>query len=375
MPYWGLYLKHLGFSPAEIGELMAILLFTKVVTPNLWAILADRVAARKGSSLSILSIATGFTLLAFSVMLVVDQYWSVALVMFGYCIFWNACLPQMEAATLNHLDNDREKYGGIRLWGSIGFIVTVLVVGLLIDQFDAPVILPASIICMLAMFVASLVLSRRAHSNEPDLTEAELYKTKIPLKTLLNKSVVTVLILCFFMQLSHAPFYSFFSIYLENYGYSKLLIGILWTTGVVFEIGVFVIGYRLLRRFQLTHLLMFTFLVAAVRWCLVAAYPENLRIMLFAQAMHAITYGLYHIVMIQIIDRFFVGRYQIRGQALYSSITFGLGGAVGSVLSGYIWTYYGQAELFYLSGLMMFIIMFASAVLLMGNHSKFNAVN
>ena len=372
VPYWGLYLKYLGFNAAQIGELMAILLVTKVVTPNLWAIAADRIAAKRGSSLSILSIATGFTLIIFSAMLIANQYWSVALVMFAYCIFWNACLPQVEAATLNHLNNDRERYGNIRLWGSLGFIVTVLLVGELIDKNGVPIILPAAIICMSTMFIASLMLSNRAKISSQSLDDQEIFNTKIPIKKLLNKSVVTVLILCFFMQLSHAPFYSFFSIYLENYGYSKFLIGVLWTVGVVFEIGVFLIGYRLLRRFSLVHLLTFTFLIAAIRWYLVAAFPESIVMILISQTMHAITYGLYHIVMIQLIDRFFVGRYQIRGQALYSSITFGLGGAVGSILSGYIWSYFGPNELFYYSGVMMFLVMLVSAFVLIKNHSEFN---
>ena len=120
------------------------------------------------------------------------------------------------------------------------------------------------------------------------------------------------------------------------------------------------------------HLLTFTFLIAAIRWYLVAAFPENIVMILISQTMHAITYGLYHIVMIQLIDRFFVGRYQIRGQALYSSITFGLGGAVGSILSGYIWSYFGQNELFYYSGLLMFLVMLVSAFVLIRNHSEFN---
>ena len=373
VPYWSLYLQYLDFTAAQIGELMAILLITKVVTPNLWAIIADRIAAKRGSSLSILSVATGFTLVIFSAMLVVDQYWSVALVMFAYCVFWNACLPQVEAATLNHLDNDRGRYGNIRLWGSLGFIATVLLVGQLIDRHGVKVILPAAIMCMATMFAASLALSYRFKNATAGFNQHRSSNTKTPLKILLNKSVIIVLVLCFFMQLSHAPFYSFFSIYLESYGYNKLAIGVLWTVGVVFEIGVFIIGYRILRKFALTHLLTFTFLIAAVRWCLVAVFPDNLSVILFTQALHAVTYGLYHIVMIQIIDMAFVGRYQIRGQALYSSITFGLGGAVGSVVSGYIWTYFGQQELFLYSGLMMGVVMILSSLVLNKNHFKLSA--
>ena len=329
VPYWGLYLKYLGFSAMQIGELMAILLVTKVIAPNVWAAVADRAAIKHGSALGILRFATGMTLLSYLLMTFANQYWSIAIGMFAFCVFWNACLPQMEAATLNQLDNKREKYGEIRLWGSIGFIVTVMIVGAVIDFGGPQLVFPAGAVSMLAMFLSSFWLVHRANRQQLlAVVDLEHMQKKVPLKELLNKRVILLLMLCFFMQMSHSPFYTFYSIYLESYGYSKFHIGILWSSGVVFEIFVFLVGYRLLRKYELTNLLSFTFFVAGVRWCLVAYFPENSIIMFVAQMMHALTYGLYHIVMIQLIDRFFVGRYQIRGQALYSSITFGLGVAV-----------------------------------------------
>ncbi|MBX2849441.1 MAG: MFS transporter [Acidiferrobacterales bacterium] len=368
VPYWGLYLSHLDFSAMQIGELMAILLLTKVIAPNVWAAIADRATVKHGNALSILRFATLMTLICYLTINYAQQYWSMAMGMFAFCVFWNACVPQMEAATLNQLDNKREKYGEIRLWGSIGFIVTVLVVGALIDKGGPQLIFPAGAVSMLLMCLSCFWLVHRASKQRLlAVVDLEQMQTKIALTKLLNKRVNVLLLLCFFMQMSHSPFYTFYSIYLESYGYSKFLIGILWSSGVVFEIVIFLIGFRLLRRFELGHLLTFTFFVASVRWCLVASMPENSAIMFVAQMMHALTYGLYHIVMIQLIDQSFVGRYQIRGQALYSSITFGLGGALGSVMSGYIWTYYGQAQLFWLAGLMMFFVAICSLILL---HNK-----
>ena len=106
----------------EIGELMAILLLTKVIAPNLWAAVADRSAIKHGNSLGILRFATGMTMLCYVMIVFANQYWAMAFGMLVFCVFWNACLPQMEAATLNQLDNNREKYGEIRLWGSIGLL-------------------------------------------------------------------------------------------------------------------------------------------------------------------------------------------------------------------------------------------------------------
>ncbi len=357
VPYWSLYLKHKGFSVTEIGQLMAILLMTKIIAPNIWAAVADNVAMRKGSSLALLKYAAIATLLVYSTTFWLNNFWLVAIVMFGFCVFWNACLPQLEAATLNHLEDNRDQYGLIRLWGSLGFIITVLGVGWLMDYAGPAAIMPAGAVALLMMFVASLYM------KDGSKITTEQVPVVVPISSLLNSKVLILLLLCVLMQISHAPFYTFFSIYLESYGYSKLHIGWLWSVGVLFEIVVFIFGYRLLRRFKLSSLLSFTFAIAALRWFMVAALPENEWLILSSQVMHAITYGLYHSVMIQLIDRLFQGRYQIRGQALYSSVTFGLGGAIGSFISGSIWTIYGHNQLFYAASILMIFVFFFSLVI------------
>ena len=362
VPYWSLYLQYLGFSATEIGELIAILTLTRVFAPYIWATIADQISLIKGNSFGLLKFASGASFLIFCLMFVIDskvndQFWTVAVITFAYSVFWNSCMPQIEAATLNHLAEHRFKYGAIRLWGSVGFIVTVLGLGYLMDAFGPNIILPAAALSFLIMFLASFLLS----SKEPAKNSGD--SSFMPLRSLLNRKVVIILVLCTLMQASHAPFYTFFSIYLEDHGYSKALIGWLWTTGVVFEIIVFMIGYRLLRQYRLTSLLSFTFLVAAVRWCVLAIFPENVFIVFASQILHAITYGLYHSVMIQLVDQFFQGRYQIRGQALYSSVSFGIGGAIGSAVSGVVWTMYGAKVLFIGAGVLMFIATVLSILL------------
>jgi len=361
VPYWSLFLQHRGFSAPEIGQLMAIFLLTKLIAPNIWASIADSMTARKGSSLGILKLASFVTFCLYCLMAVVDSFWATALVMFSFCVFWNASLPQIEAATLNHLNDKRDQYGRVRLWGSVGFIVMVQSLGLVMDYTGPEAILPAGGIALLSVFFASFLMRDKSiqASNRPLQERAE---DVVKLTTLLNKNVIFLLTLCVFMQMSHAPWHTFYSIYLEGYGYSKSSIGALWSVGVVFEIFVFIIGYRLLQRYRLSSLLTFTFLIAAVRWVFLAGFPESVLVMLVTQIMHSITYGLYHSVMIKLIDRLFQGRYQIRGQALYSSITFGVGGAVGSFFSGYIWEEYGRNELFMASGVMMILVCLISLI-------------
>jgi len=237
------------------------------------------------------------------------------------------------------------------------------------DVVGPQAILPAGAMALCSVFLASFLMRDKTAkpANKNTQQTAEL-KSKVSFLSLINKNVVFLFSLCVLMQVSHAPWHTFFSIYLEGYGYSKSSIGALWSIGVVFEIVVFIVGYRLLAHYRLATLLSFTFLIAAIRWCLVAKYPESGWLILITQIMHSMTYGLYHSVMIKLIDRIFQGRYQIRGQALYGSVTFGLGGAIGSFFSGYIWTVIGHNELFMAAGILMFFvflisIMFTSKVI------------
>jgi len=141
------------------------------------------------------------------------------------------------------------------------------------------------------------------------------------------------------MQASHAPYYTFYSIYLEEQGYSRDLIGQLWALGVIAEVGAFLIMHRLLTRFSLNSLLIISLGLTGIRWLLIGYYAESLAILLFAQLLHAASFGLYHGVVMQFIRQKFTDSHQGRAQALYSSLSFGVGGAVGSLISGYTWEY------------------------------------
>jgi PPP family 3-phenylpropionic acid transporter len=171
------------------------------------------------------------------------------------------------------------------------------------------------------------------------------------LRVITRPEVLAFLVACFLMQVSHGPYYTFYTIYLESYGYSKTLIGALWAFAVLCEIGVFLVTPRLLRRYNLRTVLLASFAVASVRWLLIGVFPQSLGIVVVAQAMHAATFGSFHAAGIQMVYRFFTGRHQHRGQAIYSTASFGVGGALGSFYSGQAWVPLGPTVTFALAAL------------------------
>lgn len=341
VPYWGLYLKDLGYSAAEIGELVAILMATKIVAPNIWGWIADH----SGRSMRIVRLACLLAGISFAAVFVVAGYWWLALVMLVFSFFWNAALPQFEVTTLNYLGTDTHRYSSIRLWGSIGFIITVAGMGPVLDRYGTELVPVVLLLLFGLVWLNSLVVPEQAAAHAPLNPE--------PIGKILRRpEVLSLLALCFLLQASHGPYYTFFSIYLEDYGYSRSVIGQLWALGVIAEIVVFLVMHRWMPRFGARRLMLATVLLTSLRWLLVALFPAQGWIIALSQTLHAFSFGVYHAVAIHLFHGLFKGRHQGRGQALYSSISFGAGGAFGSLLSGYLWVGVGAQWTYVLAAFM-----------------------
>ena len=252
--------------------------------------------------------------------------------------FWSAALPLMEATTLTHLGADTARYGPVRVWGSVGFIVAVIGVGHLLDR----VTLAAVPVLVFAMMLGMLVCSWLVPEAPPDHHEDEAPIGRV----LLRPEVIGLIVGGAFMSAAHGPYYTFFSIHLVAEGYSKGATGSLWALGVGCEIAIFVWMPRLYRAFTLRQILIASFALAAVRFLAIGWLAGSLIALLLAQVLHAATFGAFHAASIGYVHKLFPGRLQARGQAIYGSIAFGLGGAIGGLISGGLWERAGPALTF-----------------------------
>jgi len=335
LPYWSLYLRSVGFSVAEIGNLMATIMATKIISPNIWGWVADHTGRR----MAIVRMGCLISMLAFAGVFFSDSFIWLLLVMVVFSFFWNATLPQFEATTFSHLGTQIHRYSSIRLWGSIGFIAAVGVLGSVLEGVNISLLPLILLLLFGGIWLSSLIV--------PEQAAGHMSLDHEPLRKLLRRpEVMGLLAACFLMQASHGPYYTFFSIYLQDYGYSLSAIGGLWALGVAAEVGVFMLMSRLAPLFGLRGLLLGSLLLTALRWLITALYPESMGLMVFAQCLHAASFGIYHAVAIQYIHGFFTGRHQGKGQALYSSLSFGAGGALGSFYSGYLFDGFGARSMF-----------------------------
>ena len=330
-PYWALYLQSFGFDAGQIGELLAILIGTKLIAPYVWGALADHTAKR----VRIVRIGAFIAAVAFLLNYRVTDYRAMVAVTALYGFFWNAILPQFEAVSMNHLGRRHHRYSVIRLWGSVGFIAAVLLLGPLVDRHGPRVALPVLAAVFILIWLSSLL-------TPPDRGHPAAAPAVRMSHVVFRVRVLALLAVCFLMHFSHGAYYAFFSIYLERHGYSKTVTGWYWALGVVAEVFVFLMMAALIRRYGAGKLLVASAAVASVRWVLTALFVANPLILAFTQIMHAATFGLYHAAAITLIHHHFSGKLQGRGQALYNSIGVGVGGATGSLASGYSWDTLGS---------------------------------
>jgi len=330
VPYWGIYLQSQNFSPASIGILLSLFQISRIVAPNFWGWLADHTGHRvKWIKLTSLLGLIGFV----GVFWAKGFFW-IFLIMSALSLFTSSTLPLAESLTLAHLATTDGHYSRIRLWGSIGFIVASLLLGYLIDLQGINILLWALLVAQAIIFYLSNTIpeTQKIHHEKKDLSIWKIIKTP---------SVVALLIGCTLMVSAHGILYNFYSIYLKEHGYSGGTIGWLWAVGVICEILIFMMMPKILRRYSLKTILLMSLFLGVIRFILIGASPDHLYLLLIAQMFHAATFGSFHAASIEVIAYYFKGRNQARGQAIYNSVAYGIGGTVGGLGGGYLIQYLG----------------------------------
>jgi PPP family 3-phenylpropionic acid transporter len=107
---------------------------------------------------------------------------------------------------------------------------------------------------------------------------------------------------------------------------------------VIAEIGFFFYQAPIFRRFGVRHLMLLSIGIAIARFLLIGFCAESLFWLLFAQILHSATFAAHHSSSVLTMQRWFAGPLQARGQALYISISYGLGGSFGGLLLSAFWS-------------------------------------
>lgn len=339
-PYITLYLADIGLAAAQIGVLYAIPQVMRMAGPAWWGALADR----RGEAAPVLRLAAALAMVSFAGLYLGRSFaWSFA-VFVAFHFFTSGQMPLIEAITLNHVRHAPGQYGRIRLWGSVGFLASVLGVGALLDHVASHAVLHVTL-ALLALTAAAAWWVPRAGRAPPAVAAPRAREL------LADPTLRGFFAAAFCNAFAHAALYTFYSLHLAALGYDKAVIGGMWAVGVAIEIVVFQCWPWFVRRFAMATLFAATFAIGALRFTLIAWGAGWWWVLVIAQVMHAATFAVYHGSAVALIAQAFGPAGQGRGQGLYTAASFGAGGTAGALIAGALWERVGAQWTFSVSAL------------------------
>ena len=339
--YAPLWFQSLGFGTLAIGALASLQSATRLFSPYAWGWLADHTGQRT----RLLRIAVALALASAIGLFVSPLYGWIAAVTLALHTCTAGVVPISEAA-LAHLVSHGEalnagRYGRVRVWGSIGFILAVVGSGVALQGLGVQTF-PWLVVALLALLlVAALRL--------PVVTEAAHGSEAAPgaLAVLRQPAVAWFFAGVFFTVLAHTSLYAFLSLYLVSLGYSKAAVGLIWALGVAAEVAWFWFQGRWLTRLSPQCWLLLAAAASVLRFAATAAFGANPWVLAAAQLTHAITFAAQHSSCIGMINRYFPGRLRGRGQALYTVLGYGASGVIGGLAGGALSESLGFAAVFW----------------------------
>lgn len=340
-PYAPLWFQSLGFSTVVIGAIASLQAWTRVLSPYAWSWSGDH----SGRRVELIRLAAAGALLSALGLLGVRAALPVALVTM-LLFLANGGIPPLYEAVLAHLLGgangiDPARYGRIRVWGSVGFIVAVTSFGVLLESAGIAIFpyFVAAMNGLLLLAALRLPAAREgAHGGEP----------APPVLPLLRQPAVAWFFASiFFTVLAHTSLYAFFSLYLVSLGYGKAAVGAFWAVSIVVEIVFFWKQGSVFPLFTPHRWLQIVALTTVARFAATAGAATWAPVLVLAQAVHAVTFACHHAACIALIHRFFPGRLRGRGQALYTMLGYGLPGVMGGVAGGWLIDRLGFAAVFW----------------------------
>lgn len=347
-PFLGPYLKTLGHSLEVIALALGMMQLMRIVGPFAWGWLADHTGNR------VRWIRVGsFAGLFFSVLTFLYEESSSSLIFF--ILFLNLSIsglvPMADTHCLESCKGDTGRYGKVRLFGSLGFVIAVLVFGAVADRFGYTTY-PMWAVGMLSL--AFLFAWKFKPLDTPGPTKSSFTGSMPELtagagfaRLLLPSPMPVFWLASFFMILAHGVFYAYYSLYLLEHDYSELSIGWLWAFGVLCEVVFFALQTRFFDRFSLSTWLVIGYAACALRFAMTALFPALLPVMVVAQGMHALTFAAHHTASISWLRTHLPAKLVVRGQAMYATIAYGLGGSAGTFLGRYMWEWGSPSAAFW----------------------------
>ncbi len=333
LPYLPVWLDWRGLSNAEIAAITAAPLFLRIVAGPLIAMVADWWGDRRQAVVVLASVSLGGLLL----LAAAQGFWAILLVTLLMALATTGLMPLAETLAMSGVRHGGLDYGRMRLWGSLSFIAAGFIAGTAIAASGAGAILAILIGGAVTTLLAALLLP-------PDPDEGQSRGRRLTFSGLgrfaLDPQFLVFLLAAGAVQSSHAVFYTFGVLEWQRQGLSPTWSATLWAIGVVAEIGLFAFSRSVVARIGAPGLILAGAVGGIVRWGAMACNPP-LAVLLPLQALHGLTFGAAHLGALHYMSASIAPAQAGTAQALYASVTAGIGLGFATLLAGRLYAAFG----------------------------------
>jgi len=258
-----------------------------------------------------------------------------------FSLAMSTIMPLTETVAMTGVKAAGLDYGRMRLWGSLSFIVASVCGGWLLEPLGAGaaiwLVAGGTVLTVAAAhgLQRPIGLGRlKAATSPPRLRVVDalgLLRSRVFLVFLLTTGLV---------QGAHGMFYTFGVLHWRAQGLDTAWSGILWAVAIVCEVALFAYSAAVLRRVGPVQLIMLGCGAAVVRWLLMGFDPP-LALLVLLQISHSLTYTASHIGAIHFMSRTVPDQQSGTAQALYASVTGGIGLGGAMLIAGPLYASYG----------------------------------
>lgn len=332
LTFWPVWLAAQGLDAAAVGLVVSVGYWMRIVGDPLAGLVADRTGTRRRAMIAICMLA----LLAAASLLWFRSFLAILLASLLWTGAFSALVPLGDNLALLTARARGLDYARLRVWGSVGFVVSAALAGRLLSDRPADMVLTLLLAGLVAALAACVALPEL-----PPSAGVVPQRRSSPWPLLRNPVYLRFLLAAGLAQSSHGVLYAFASLHWQAAGLSNGTIGLLWIEGVVAEILLFTFGRRIVDRLGAARLLGLAAVAGMMRWTLLAG-TDALPLVVLAQALHGLTFGASHLAAMRFILEAVPTSHSATGQTLYTGLALGAGYGLSIMLSGPLYAVAGS---------------------------------
>ncbi|MGM9928026.1 MAG: MFS transporter [Bacillus sp. (in: firmicutes)] len=361
LPYWtGWLVEGKGLSVTEASLIMAFGLVARGAS----TLFAFPFASKYWSSRKVILVLTISSLVATILYIPSSTMASLFTVTILFSAIYPSLLPAIESAAGTLMKQGNVKYGKSRTYGSLGFVVSVLIISMVTGMFGDEAILWSMIVGLCLMLFMCFLPAPAVLLEEPTARER---KSSLSMRHLWQvKSFPIVLLVVIFLQGAHASYYNYGYIYLQELGVNQFYIGMIINIAVIFEIIYFAKADTLFQKWKPSSLLMLAAVGSTLRWVLVFLFP-NVWVFMISQSLHALSFGVAHFAFIRYITHHLPKEQIPNAQGIYSAVALSWSTAILTFAGGYLYDISPQ-----MAFLGMLVCTIPAILLIIGTKKRFD---